>query len=133
MTTTDGPLGPARRQLQDAVHALADPVPVWDHGVCRWAPAVYACLRRELSGGRRLIGRRGRLGSKLPGRIDVLNLLLDIDSTVGGWEPAGQGTTDRLHQLAARGWRPQDCSVLESYCAQLQRWVIADGDRGPGS
>jgi hypothetical protein len=121
----DGPLALARRQLENAVAALADPVPVWDGGVCRWAPAVYSSLRRELSGGRRPIGRRGRLGSRSPCHIGMLDLIVDIDAPVGAWEPGAKGTVDRLHQLAGRGWRPQDCPVIDGYTAQLQRWVVA--------
>lgn len=88
----DGPLALARRQLENAVAALADPEPVWDAGVCRWAPAVYVCLRRLGS-------------SRLPCRIDVLTWIVDVDAVVAGWEPGGKGTVNRLHQLAGRGWR----------------------------
>ncbi len=114
-----------RRRLEDAVAAIADPVPMWDGGVCRWSDAVYVCLRRELSGGR-VIGRRQRPGSsRLPCRLAVLELLVDIDGTVGGWEPAAKGgTVERLHRLAGRRWRPQDCSLIEGYCARLQRWAV---------
>jgi hypothetical protein len=42
---TDNPLALARRRLTDAVHALADPVPVWDGGVARWSDSVYGRLR----------------------------------------------------------------------------------------
>ncbi len=121
MIVEDGPLVLARRQLENAVAALADPQPAWDGGVCRWAPAV--CLRRELLGGR-VVRRIVRQTSRPPCRTDVFNCLVDIDTTVAAWEPDAKGTLDRLHQLAARGWRPQDCSLIDGYCAQLQRWAI---------
>ncbi|HEX9176001.1 MAG TPA: hypothetical protein VF874_07870 [Mycobacterium sp.] len=50
--------------------------------------------------------------------------MVAIDGTVGSWEPHGKGTVDRLHQLAGRGWRPQDCAVLDDYSGQLQRWTL---------
>ncbi len=36
----------------------------------------------------------------------------------------GKTTVDRLHQLTARGWRPQDCLAIDDYRAQLERWVL---------
>ncbi len=124
MTTTDEPLHLARRQLGDAVHALADPAPEWVDGVCRWSDSVYVRLRRELAGGKP-IGRGAAQRSRAPCSIGVLALLVDIDTTVAAWESDATGTTERLHQLAERGWRPQDCDLLAGYCDRLQRWVVA--------
>lgn len=45
MPDLDGPLPLARRRLSDAVHALADPVPVWDGGVCRGGGTTPLLLR----------------------------------------------------------------------------------------
>jgi len=107
--TTTEPLHVARRRLQNAVHSLADPVPLWLDGVCRWADPVYAQLRwalRDKPERRRVSVRR----SVLPCRGDVLVLLIDIDATVAGWEPHAKTTLDRLRRLAARSFRPQDCA-----------------------
>ena len=71
----DGPLALARRRLDDAVHALADPVPVWAGGVCRWSDSVYVRLRVALRGApvsRTAVYHR----SKPPCRFDVLALLV---------------------------------------------------------
>ena len=120
----DGPLPLARRQLGDAVHALADPIPVWDGGVCRWSDAVYVRMRGELPGGAR--DRRGLARStRLPCRGDVLDWLIEVDRTVAAWEPNGKGTVDRLHELAGRGFRPQDCELIDDYADDLQRWTLA--------
>ena len=35
---------------------------------------------------------------------------------------------DRLHLLAGRGWRPQDCALIGSYCDQLERWAVSAAD-----
>jgi hypothetical protein len=54
----------------------------------------------------------------------VLALLIEIDRTVGGWSPGGKSTVDRLHELAAHSWRPQDCGLIDDYCAWLQHWSL---------
>ena len=116
--SADGPLPLAARRLGDAVHALADPVPVWSDGVCRWADPVYLQLRCALTG--KPTRRRGLAhGSRSPCSIAVLELLIAMDATVARWEPHGKTTVDRLHQLRAAGWRPQDCDLIDGYCAQL--------------
>ena len=120
----DGPLALARRALGDAVHALADPVPVWDHGTARWSDSVYARLRSALVG-RTARSRAAMAGSRMPCRVDVLTLVVDIDTAVAAWEPGKGGTVDRLHALTGRGFRPQDYQLLDGYCDQLERWAIA--------
>jgi hypothetical protein len=123
VTTTNEPLALARQQLENAVAALADPVAVWDGGACRWADPVYAQLRSALTG--KSTRRVRAFGSRMPCSIAVLELLCAIDATVGSWEAHGKGTIDRLHPLAGRGWRPQDCPVIDGYCDRLQRWAVA--------
>jgi hypothetical protein len=120
----DGPLPLARRRLNDAVHALADPVPLWADGVCRWSDSVYVRLRGALRGApvsRTTTYRR----SKPPCRFDVLALLVSIDAAVCTWEPDAKNTVERLHQLAGRGWRPQDCALIAGYCSEIERWTLS--------
>jgi hypothetical protein len=69
-------------------------------------------------------GRTGGQGSTFPCRVDILVVLVDVDRTVGSWVPDGKGTVDRLHQLAARGWRPQDCGRIDAYSGRIERWVV---------
>ena len=92
-------------------------------GTYRWSTAVYVELRGALRGSR---ARRSRGVPQLtfPCRVDTLVLPVDIDTAVATWEPHGKGTIDRLHQLAGRPWRPQDCELLNTYRGQLQRWVL---------
>lgn len=131
----DNPLALARRRFGDAVHALADPVPVWDHGVCRWSDSVYARLRTAVTA--RTAGRRRVMaGSRAPCRIDVLTLLVDIDGAVAGWAPDDKGSTvERLHALTGRGFRPQDIDLLDGYCHAIEGWVLSAtellGDKPP--
>ena len=67
--------------------------------------------------------------SGLPCRIDVLALLIEVDTTVAGWEPHGKDTSGRLQQLAARGRRPQDCEFIDGYCDRLQAWAQTVADQ----
>jgi hypothetical protein len=120
VTTTDGALPLAKRRLGDAVAALADPVPLWADGVGRWTPSVYTALRGSLRGSK--TGRGGILRSA-PCRIETLTLCVEIDTTVAGWEP-GKTTLDRLHQHAARSFRPQDCALIDVHCGRIKRWVL---------
>lgn len=32
---------------------------------------------------------------------------------------------DRLHRIVGRGWRPQDCGLIDSFCDELERWTLA--------
>jgi hypothetical protein len=120
----DGPLGLARQRLDDAVRALADPVPEQIGGVLRWADPLYTRLRAALCSAKGQ--QRGAASrSRLPCRVDVLALLLEIDHTVCAWTRAGKGgTIDRLHRLVVAGWRPQDCRLIGFYTSEIGRWVI---------
>jgi hypothetical protein len=123
----DGPLTLSRRRLDNAVHALADPIPVWADGVCRWSDSVYVRLRGALRGApvtRAAVYRR----SKPPCRFDVLALLVSIDAAVCSWEPDAKNTVERLHHLAGRGWRPQDCTLIDTYSGEIERWTLSAGE-----
>ena len=114
----------AARRLGDAVHALADPLPAWVDGRCRWSDPLYVRLRAALRGQPVRRGRRTQR-SRLPCSVTALAWLIEVDATVAGWEPHGKGTVDRLHALAARGWRPMDCDLIAGYCDRLERWASA--------
>jgi hypothetical protein len=44
---------------------------------------------------------------------------------VGRWEPHGKSTVERLHELAGRGWRPQDCALVDGHSGLLEWWALA--------
>ena len=132
----DGVLEPVLRRFGNAVAALADPVPIWEHGACRWSDAVYQRLRAALVGKTGAGRRRAVPSSRMPCRTDVLVWLLEVDAAVAEWTPDGKGdTVDRLHTLTARGWRPQDCGLIDGYCELIEKWVLGAaellGDRAP--
>lgn len=109
----------------NAVHALADPVPVWDRGVARWSDPLYDRLRTALSGGRAASSGWRLASSRAPLRFDVLTLLVEIDDMVTCWTPDDKGVTaDRLRELAGRGWRPQDCELLDGYASRVEAWTL---------
>lgn len=119
----DNPLAKARRRLTEAVAALAEPVPIWDSGVCRYTEPTYTRLRGALRGQpTRSVRRIPSL--RLPCRGDVLALLLDIDATTAQWEPHGKSTLERLRQIAAQDRRPEDCPLLDDYRTRVQGWVL---------
>jgi hypothetical protein len=126
ITNSDGALPLAKRQLEDAVSAIADPQPAYAGGAYRWADPLYTQLRGAL---------RDRPQRHIPGwsavapcRLDALALLVEIDTAVRSWCPDGKGTTDRRHQLIGRGYRPQDVALITGYSDRLQWWVIATGE-----
>jgi transposase InsO family protein len=118
----DGPLPLARQRLADAVYSLADPQPVSINGVYRWAPAPYNAMRGALRSSMRY--RTALFNSRSPCRTDVLAWVIDVDRVVASWAPDKGDTVDRLHQLAARGWRPQDCAVIDCYTGRIEGWVL---------
>lgn len=102
---------------------MCDPVPEWIEGVCRWQDALYVRLRGALRG-RTVPTRRRVPDSRLPCRVDALTLLVEIDKAVASWESGKGDTVDRLHRLASRGFRPQDCALIDGYCDALERWAL---------
>ncbi len=128
------PLPLARQKLTDAVSAFAAPQPVWISGVCRWQDPLYSRLRSALQP-RNQISRHRAPGERAPCRTDVLTLIIDVDMTVGEWDPDGDGALDRFGRLTARSWAPEDCKLLDGYTAQIVKWTTTAvellGDKPP--
>lgn len=133
---TDGSVEQSRRRLADAVHAFADPLPIWDTGECRWLAPMYQRLRDALRCQPRNTGHRPP-SSRMPCRGDVLALLVDVDDAAAEWTPKlrDADTPKRLRALAAMPSRPQDCERIDGYTAKLQGWTLTAGellgDRAP--
>ncbi|MGO9154047.1 DUF7341 domain-containing protein, partial [Mycobacterium sp.] len=87
-----------RQRLDDAVHSIADPIPTWHSGTCRWSPALYDSLRVELAGAR-TSSRAAQQRSRPPCQTSVLDLLIQIDAAVNSWSGGSDkgGTIERLH------------------------------------
>jgi hypothetical protein len=124
ISCTDGPLPLAKRRLSDAVAALVDPQPATINGAYLFTDPLYTALRGSLRGSKS--GRTGALRSA-PCKVEILSWLIVVDQTVSGWEP-GKTTLNRLHQHAARSFRPQDCALIDAHSGQLERWAV-EGER----
>ncbi len=120
----DGQLEPAQHRLDAVVHALVDPVPVWDRGTCRWTESVYSRLRQALRGRQGAGGVHLVAGSRAPCSIAALDLVVAIDCCVERWEPGKGDTVDKLHRLVGQGWRPQDTTLMDDISARLERWTV---------
>lgn len=123
MTAARQDLPGARRQLADAVAALADPLPLFFGGTCRWTDPLYTRLRDALQP-RNMTSRRVVPGSRAPCRTDVLTLVVEIDLTVAGWQPRGDGALARLHRLRDKPWTPEDCELVSQHAAQIRAWTL---------
>lgn len=131
---SEQPLALARRRLHDAIHALADPQPVWVGGVCRWTDPLYTRLRDALQP-RNQAGPRRVPDSRAPCNTAALTLIIEIDMTVAEWQPSGDGALDRLHRLRDVSFRPEDCELIDSHRRQIAKWILTGvellGDKPP--
>ena len=124
MAATAEPLALSRRRLSDAVHAFADPLPIFEAGTCRTIPPVYTRLRGALRGATIRLGRRVPT-SRPPCHTSVLALLVDIDQAAAEWEPTQPDTLARLRTTAGReDRRPQDCELLDGMTARVKGWTL---------
>lgn len=128
------PLPLARNRLADAVHAFADPQPIWIGGRCRWQPSLYSRLRDALTPRNQYTQHRVP-GSRPPCRTDALVLVIECDMTLGEWQPDGDGAIERLHRLRERQWTPDEVEQIQRYADQILRWTATAvellGDRPP--
>ena len=134
MAATAEPLALSRRRLSDAVHAFADPLPIFEAGTYRTIPPVYTRLRGALRGATIRLGRRSPT-SRPPCNTAVLGLLVDVDQAAAEWEPKEPHTLARLRATAERDRRPQDCELIDGMTARVEAWTLKAvdvlGDRPP--
>lgn len=127
---TDGQLQPARKALADAISDLIDPRPQPTDQGLQWLDSRYSDLREALTAQR--IGSSHKPASKPPGWLDAIELLARIDAAVHGWEPAWPisdcdeyPTIQRLRQLDARKWRPQDTALVARIASDIAAFIQA--------
>jgi len=123
----DGQLRPALHRLTDAIALLCDPHLEVVAGRHRHTPSWYQQLRDSLAGGQSEGGGGARL---VPIWADALDLLIEIDTAVACWQPAGTSTPDRLraieHHWTTTG-RPQDCRQIDQISGIVTSWVTGQG------
>jgi hypothetical protein len=122
---TDGNLPAALDRLHAAVAALIDPKKEMHDGAIVAAAALYEQLVGAIpttkgEGTGRRISR-----SVPPLWTEALSLRIEIDDTTRVWEPDSPTTPARLRALAARAWRPQDTSGMETIAGRIESWSIS--------
>jgi hypothetical protein len=122
---TDGELKPALARLDDAFVDLVGPQTryIENQGVCH-ASSLYQQLRDSIFGEQG--SGNGVARSMPPMWVDCADLLNEIDTTVACWQPQYDRpppTIGRLHVLANRSWRPQDCRAVNQIASALEAWA----------
>lgn len=135
----DGNLPATLRKLGEAISALIDPKPQTIHRddgttSIEWLDSLYTQLVEAIPGEKK--HRTGVSTSQPPMWIDASDQLVKIDRVVMSWHPAQPlfdgdlspqhpptpVTVARLQAIEGLPWRPQDCSLLEDYVADLLAW-----------
>jgi hypothetical protein len=127
--TPDGQLQPARQALADAISDLVDPRPQYTDQGLQWLDSRYHELREALTSQR--LGSSHQHQSQAPAWVDAIDLLKDIDHKTRGWEPDWPindcdeyPTIQRLRQIDARKWRPQDVTTINTITNDIARYNI---------
>jgi hypothetical protein len=125
----DGALQPARQALQDAISDLIDPRPEPSDQGTQWLDSRYHDLRDALTSQR--IGSRSKPQSQPPAWLDAIDLLKTIDQRARELEPSWPisecdeyPTIQRLRQLDARKWRPQDVQEIDTITGDLNKYAV---------
>lgn len=128
MTTISENLLEAKQRLSNAISSLIDRRPhLLDNGATTWLDSRYTELREAIHGHH--IGQTGRNSEPQPPVwIDGIDLISEIDRTVGEWEPSRPEhrqylTVSRLEVIEAKTYRPQDAQELNARAADVERWV----------
>jgi len=118
----------AKQRLDNAISSLIDKRPhLLDNGTTTWLDSRYRELREAITGHH--IGQTGRNSEPQPPVwIDGIDLISDIDKTVGKWEASRPEdstypTVFRLEVIGQRTFRPQDAAEINAMSADVERWV----------
>jgi hypothetical protein len=76
-----------------------------------------------------MTAKSGGVGRSVPSscaplRIDVLTWMAEVDRVTAQWGVHQADTPDRLRELAARQWTPDDADKLDAQAALLERWTV---------
>jgi predicted RNA-binding Zn-ribbon protein involved in translation (DUF1610 family) len=90
------------------------------HDQIRYALSLYRQLQEDLP------GKKG--DSRTPAKslpplwIDAAQLRIDMDSQTRSWCPKEQGIPQRLGNLSAKTWRPQDTDLVTEMARMVDMW-----------
>lgn len=124
----DGNINAALRDLGTAVSTLVDPVTRITSSGKQIAPSPYEQLRAATGGTQSQTGTGGGGKSRPPLWTDAFDLLDEIDTAVGAWNPGHccqPATVCRLRCITTRRWRPQDTTRVESITGILKAWATS--------
>ena len=116
----DGNITAAARKLNLAVDRLCKPRMAVYHDQIRYALSLYRQLQEDLP------GKKG--DSRTPAKslpplwIDAAQLRIDMDSQTRSWCPKEQGIPQRLGNLSAKTWRPQDTDLVTEMARMVDMW-----------
>ena len=117
----------AAKDFDSAVSDFVDRKPLWFGTAARWRSGLYPAVRASVTAASSRLGAR-HVGSRPPGRIDVIDWLCAVDREVTRWAGRTGGTVDALRELAGWSWTPDDVEVLVERTGQLHRWCIDAAD-----
>lgn len=124
----DGNIHAALRDLAVAVAALIDPVTRITLKTKQIAPSLYDQLRAATRGTQSQNGTGGGGKSRPPMWTEAFDLLNEIDTAVGAWNPGHccePATPCRLRCVITRRWRPQDTARVRAITGILTTWATS--------
>lgn len=122
----DGNIHAALRDLGAAIDALLDPVTRITGDGKQIAPSLYNQLRDATQGTQSQGGTGGGGKSRPPMWTEAFDLLNQIDTAVGAWNPGHccqPATVCRLRCITTRRWRPQDTDRVKKMTGILDAWA----------
>ena len=116
----DGNITAAATKLTRAVDRLCKPRMAVYHDQIRYALSLYCQLESDLAGTQG--DTRTPAKSLPPLWIDAAQLRIDMDSQTRSWCPKEQGIPQRLGNLSAKTWRPQDTDLVTEMARMVDMW-----------
>ena len=116
----DGNITAAATKLTRAVDRLCKPRMAVYHDQTRYALSLYRQLESDLAGTQG--DTRTPAKSLPPLWIDAAQLRIDMDSQTRSWCPKEQGIPQRLGNLSAKTWRPQDTDLVTEMARMVDMW-----------
>ena len=117
---SDGNIQAAHTKLTRAVDRLCKPRMAVYHDQTRYALSLYRQLESDLAGTQG--DTRTPAKSLPPLWIDAAQLRIDMDSQTRSWCPKEHGIPQRLGNLSAKTWRPQDTDLVTEMARMVDMW-----------
>lgn len=123
----DGNIHGALADLGHAINDLTDSIiDITPDGETLHAASLYDQLRVAVGGTQSQTGTGGGGKSRPPMWTDAFDLLNQIDTAVGAWNPGHccqPATRCRLRCITTRRWRPQDTHRVRKITGIIRAWI----------